>query len=38
MIRATAGAHFDHLSQIGIMDKLVQFVLIAVLLVLARRE
>lgn len=29
--------HFDHLTQIGIVDKLVQFGLISVLLVLGRR-
>lgn len=30
--------HFDHLTQIGIFDKLVQFGLIAVLVILARRS
>lgn len=30
--------HFDHLTQIGILDKFVQFGLIVVLVVLARRR
>lgn len=29
--------HFDHLTQLGIVDKLVQFTLIGVLIVLVRR-
>jgi hypothetical protein len=32
------GTHFDHLTQVGILDKVVQFGLIVVLVVLARRS